>query len=87
MAKKELFNFLNSSLHNVIERSFGVWKMKWRILLKMPTYKMEVQKMIVAATMCLHNFIREKHALDKDFSKCDRNPDYIPTIPERYARF
>ena len=47
---------------------------------------MEKQKMIVAATMCLHNFIRENHFEDKDFSKCDRNPDYVPTIPLRYRK-
>jgi hypothetical protein len=42
--------------------------------------------MIVAATMCLHNFIRKNHANDKDFRKCDRNLDYVPTIPSRYRR-
>jgi hypothetical protein len=60
--------------------------MKWRILLKMPTYPMDKQKMIIAATMCLHNFIRENSALDEDFQRCDRDPDYIPTIPFRYRR-
>jgi hypothetical protein len=30
--KKEMFNHLHSSLHNMIERSFGVLKIKWRIL-------------------------------------------------------
>ena len=47
---------------------------------------MSKQKMIVAAIMCLHNFIRENHALDRYFRRCDRDPDYVPTIPERYAR-
>jgi hypothetical protein len=60
--------------------------MKWRILIKMPSYPMEKQKMIVAATMCLHNYIRENHVVDRDFQKCDRNPNYVPTIPSRYAR-
>jgi hypothetical protein len=54
--------------------------MKWMILLKMLSYPMEKQKMIVAATMYLYNFIRENHSKDKDFSKCDQNPDYVPTI-------
>jgi hypothetical protein len=45
---------------------------------------MEKQMMIVAATMCLHNFIRENHAEDKHFLKCDRNPDYLPTIYRRH---
>jgi hypothetical protein len=47
---------------------------------------MEKQMMIVTATMCLHNFSRENHVEDKHFLKCDRNPDYIPTIPKRYRR-
>ena len=60
--------------------------MKWRILLKMPNYPMSKQKMIVAATMCLHNFICESHALDRHFRRCDRDPNYVPTIPQRYVR-
>jgi hypothetical protein len=60
--------------------------MKWRILLKMPTYPLDKQMMIAAATMCLHNYIRENYALDEDFQKCDRDPDYVPTIPTRYRR-
>jgi hypothetical protein len=59
--EQEHFNHLHSSIWNVVEHTFGVWKMKWCILLKMPSYSMEKQKMIVAATMCLHNYIRENH--------------------------
>jgi hypothetical protein len=47
---------------------------------------MSNQKMIVTATMCLHNFIRENPALDRHFRRCDRDPDYMSTIPYRYAR-
>ncbi|XP_023156697.1 uncharacterized protein [Zea mays] len=82
--EQEMFNHLHSSLRNVVEHVFGVWKMKWRILLNMSKYPMVKQKMIVAATMCLHNFIRQHHALDKDFERCDRDQDYVPTIPARY---
>ena len=84
--EQELFNHLHSSLRNVVERTFGLWKMKWRILLKMTTYPMDKQKMIVAATMCLRNFIRENSALDEDFQRCDRDPDYIPTISSHYRQ-
>jgi hypothetical protein len=77
-----------SSLRNVVERTFGVWKMKWRILLRMPSYPMVKQKMmIMAATMCHHNFICEYHALDRHFYRCDRDPEYIATIPQGYARY
>jgi hypothetical protein len=84
--EQETFNYFHSSIRNVVERAFGVWKMKWRILLKMLSYPMSKQKMIVPATMCLHNFIRENHALDRHFCRCDRDPDYMSTIPHKYAR-
>ena len=29
--KEEIFNFTHSSLRNVIERAFGIMKMKWRM--------------------------------------------------------
>jgi hypothetical protein len=71
---KEKFNRIHSLVRNIIERSFGVLKMKWQILYKMLGFSMLTQKKIVAATMVLHNFIRE-HARD------DEDPNFLPTIP------
>ncbi|WVZ84857.1 hypothetical protein U9M48_031840, partial [Paspalum notatum var. saurae] len=84
---KEKFNRVHSSIRNVIERSFGVLKMNWQILYNMPPYSMKKQKKIIAATMVLHNFIREHRTEDLDFARFDRDPDYVPTILERYNRF
>ena len=84
---KEKFNRIHSSKRNCIERTFGVWKMKWQILLKMPSYSTETQKMIVAATMALHNYVRFHDKSDLHFVRCDRDPDYVSTIPERYKKF
>jgi len=83
----EKFNRVHSSIRNVIERAFGLLKMKWQILYKMPPYPMYKQKMIVVATMVLHNFIREHGGEDIDFARFDRDPNYIPTIPERYNKY
>ena len=69
--KKELFNYSHSSLRNVIERSFGVLKMKWRILLDLPSYPMANQSQIIMACMAVHNFIRESALADTDFDMCD----------------
>ena len=55
---KERFNYLHSSLHSVIERTFGVWKNRWKILRCMPTFNIRTQNYIIVATMVLHNFIR-----------------------------
>lgn len=76
--KKEIFNHAHSSLRNVIERAFGVLKMKWRILLNMPSYPCEKQALIIIACMALHNFIRDSHLRDKEFDRCDRDDNYMP---------
>ena len=59
---RELFNRKHSGLRSVIERTFGVWKAKWRILdRKHPKYGITKWVKIVTATMALHNFIRDSH--------------------------
>ena len=84
---KEKFNRKHSSIRNVIERSFGLLKMKWQILYRMGNYPMWKQKMVVVACMVLHNFIREHNSEDADFARFDRDPNFMPTIPKRYKRF
>ena len=84
---KEKFNKIHSSKHNCIERTFGVWKMKWQILLKMPNYSFQTQMKIVAATMTLHNYVRLHDKDDLHFIRCERDPDYVPTIPDRYKKY
>ncbi|WVZ63400.1 hypothetical protein U9M48_013035 [Paspalum notatum var. saurae] len=84
---REKFNRVHSSIRNVIERCFGVLKMKWQILYNMPPYSMVKQKKIVVATMVLHNFIREHRTQDLNFARFDRDLDYVPIIPERYNKF
>ncbi|XP_048322916.1 uncharacterized protein LOC125420366 [Ziziphus jujuba] len=56
---KKLLNYRHSSLRNVIERCFGVLKMRFRILKMMPPYKQSRQPLIVIAYCTLHNFIRK----------------------------
>jgi hypothetical protein len=58
---KEVFNQAHSSLRNVIERSFGVLKMKWCILLYLSSYDVEKQAKIIVAC------IREHDLDDSDF--------------------
>jgi hypothetical protein len=83
---KEKFNHKHSSIRNVIERSSGLLKMKSEILYRIKKYPMWKQKMIVVACMVLHNFIREHNSEDADFARFDRDPNCMPTIPERYKR-
>jgi hypothetical protein len=51
----------------MIERSFGVLKMKWHILLYLPSYDVEKQAKIIVDCMTLHNFIKEHDLDDSDF--------------------
>jgi hypothetical protein len=76
--KKELFNYTHSSLRNVIERSFGVLKMKWRILLDLSSFPMAKQSKIIMPCMTLHNFIRQSGMMDDLFDLCDQDENYNP---------
>jgi hypothetical protein len=83
--KKEVFNQLHSSLRNHIERSFGVLKMKWRILLDLPSYPMLKQSKIIHACMALHNFIRDSKLADEEFARCDEDENYMPIPSTRQS--
>ena len=72
-----MFNFLHSSLRNVIKRSFGVLKQKWRILKGISSFSTRAQKHIVLACMALHNFIRDNKLHDKEFDRCNADEDYL----------
>uniref|UniRef100_A0A5B6Z1I6 Uncharacterized protein n=1 Tax=Davidia involucrata TaxID=16924 RepID=A0A5B6Z1I6_DAVIN len=76
---QELFNQAHSSLRLVIERTFEVWKARWRLLANMPQYDFPIQVQLIAASMAIHNFIRREAVCDQHFQEYDMNPDLIPT--------
>ncbi|AAD25557.1 Hypothetical protein [Arabidopsis thaliana] len=89
---RELFNRRHSSLRSVIERTFGVWKAKWRILdRKHPKYEVKKWIKIVTSTMALHNYIRDSQQEDSDFRHWeivesyeqhgDENDGHVPYVP------
>ncbi|XP_024024677.1 uncharacterized protein LOC112092511 [Morus notabilis] len=55
--QRELFNYTHSSLRNAIERTFGVWKARFRILKCINNYPIEKHIQIPIACVVLHNFI------------------------------
>jgi hypothetical protein len=73
IGSKEVFNYAHSSLRNVIERSFGVLKMKSRILLSLRSFSLKKQSKIIIACMTLHNFIKDSALHDRDFDELGPN--------------
>lgn len=47
----------------VIERTFGVWKIKWRILNEFPRYDIATQRSVIFATMGLKKFIHQHNII------------------------
>jgi len=61
----------------IVERTFGVWKKRFRILEDMPAYNFDTQRDIVLGTMAIHNYIRKKGIQDVAFTAAE-NENYIP---------
>ncbi|KAH6828123.1 hypothetical protein C2S53_014964 [Perilla frutescens var. hirtella] len=62
--REELFNIKHSKARNVIERTFGLLKMRWAILRSPYFYPIKVHNCIILACCLLHNFIRKVMPVD-----------------------
>ncbi|KAL0451546.1 UNVERIFIED_CONTAM: hypothetical protein Slati_1132700 [Sesamum latifolium] len=86
--KQELFNLKHSSARNVIERTFGLLKVRWGILRSQSFYPIDVQNKIIIVCCILHNFIRnempddplEREIPDAPVSEVETNVDCVLTI-------
>lgn len=54
----------HSSARNMIERCFGVLKMRWAILISPPFYPIRTVNRIVMACCLLHNLIKREMTID-----------------------
>ncbi|XP_028104982.1 uncharacterized protein LOC114303999 [Camellia sinensis] len=84
---RELFNEAYASLRSMVERTFGVWKSRWKFLNDMLDYDFAtVQVPLVGASMALHNFIR-KHEIvanaHNEYVRCSSVPDDMPAVEGR----
>ncbi|KAL4582191.1 hypothetical protein LXL04_006733 [Taraxacum kok-saghyz] len=76
---KETFNFRHSSLRNIIERTFGVWKARWAILRDIHVnFTYDDQVKLVLASMAMHNYIRKSGIIDETFNTAQQE-SYEPT--------
>ncbi|KAL4030930.1 hypothetical protein IC575_009185 [Cucumis melo] len=79
---KEVFNHRHSSLRCTIERTFGVWKNRWRIVRQMHSFPFDKQVKIVVASMALHNFIKVHSKTDFEFKPYDDDEMLLPSNDE-----
>ena len=63
-SREEAFNMNHSAARNVVERCFGVLKMRWEILRSYSYYPIRTQCRIVTACCLFHNFIKREMSID-----------------------
>jgi hypothetical protein len=61
--KYELFNMRHSSLRSVVERTFGVYKRRWRIFDRPHEFDIRTQVKLVYALCALHNLVNEHRSM------------------------
>ena len=61
---EEFFNMKHAQARNVIERTFGVLKMRWAILRDPSFYPVRTQGRIIIACCLLHNLIMREKIID-----------------------
>ncbi|CAN1301725.1 Protein ALP1-like [Linum perenne] len=61
---EEYYNMKHSSARNVIEKMFGLFKMRWAILRDTTWFSPKVVGRIVHTCCLLHNFIRQEAGID-----------------------
>ncbi|CAA0842090.1 Unknown protein, partial [Striga hermonthica] len=61
---RELFNLRHARARNVIERSFGVLKMRWAVLRSKTFFSIATQNKIILACCLLQNYIRASMNVD-----------------------
>ncbi|XP_008780280.4 protein ALP1-like [Phoenix dactylifera] len=61
---EELYNMRHSKARNVIERCFGLLKMRWAILRSNTWYPIKTMCRIISVCCLLHNYIRKEMSVD-----------------------
>lgn len=75
MDPHEYFNRWHSLLRSAIERTFGVWKNRWRMVKETSTYLVHIHKLFVIASMAIHNFIGRNSLHDQEFAEAIAKDD------------
>ncbi|KAJ3706851.1 hypothetical protein LUZ61_010556 [Rhynchospora tenuis] len=63
---EELYNYRHAQLRNIVEKTFGILKGRFKICKEMHKYKYDMQTDLVIACCILHNFIK-RHQHDNSY--------------------
>ncbi|KAF7149483.1 hypothetical protein RHSIM_Rhsim02G0144500 [Rhododendron simsii] len=83
---EEYFNMKHAQARNVIERTFGLLKIRWAILRSYSFFPIRTQCRIVTACCLVHNHIRKEMSVDPheheldNLEEEDNDDDYIDTV-------
>ena len=76
--EQEFFNMKHAAARNIIERCFGLLKLRWGILRSPSYYSVRTHNRIIIACCLLHNFIRMEHEIyhfEDELSESDNDDD------------
>lgn len=76
----ELFNMRHTKARNIIERAFGILKMRWGILRSASYYPLKTQIRLIMACFLIHNFIRGEMVVDPIEELIDSMGDGINNV-------
>lgn len=76
LTPKEFFNMKHVSARNVIEQTFDLLKIRWKILSRPSFYNITTQCRIINSCSLLHNFIRREMVEDPV-------EDEVDTLPQK----
>lgn len=69
----EKFNYVHSSLRNIIERCFKILKAHFPIFEMIAPYPLTMQRNIVVVMMAIHNFICHETIIDQLFCEYEEH--------------
>jgi hypothetical protein len=85
--KEELFNLRHSKLRNVVERTFGVIKSRYKILSLPRAFQMEAQSRVVPALCVLHNILVNIHEETDPGETATEDEDPDPEIHHEHRGY
>ena len=74
----------HSSARNIIERDFGLLKIRWAILRSYSYFSIKTQSRIITACCLLHNLIKREMPVDLLEHLLDENQSAPPPLVDEY---